>query len=151
NERLKSLNEKKLKAEGFINEDYTLKLLDEMWILCGFSKIFDEFQEKVSTFSKEKRKLGTTDKKFLGDPELEEAYYAVGCVKCNDSGYYGRLAIQEIFEIDNQLKEMISNHQSKEVISEYAKENGMITLKQDGITKIKAGETDVAELERIIY
>lgn len=106
---------------------------------------------KLCPHCKEKRKLGTTDKKFLGDPELEEAYYAVGCVKCNDSGYYGRLAIQEIFEIDNQLKEMISNHQSKEVISEYAKENGMITLKQDGITKIKAGETDVAELERIIY
>ncbi|TDO92240.1 type II secretion system protein E (GspE) [Halanaerobium saccharolyticum] len=100
---------------------------------------------------KEKRELNKTELKYLDEPSIEEAYFAVGCKKCNDSGYDGRLAIQEIFEIDNQIKEMISDNLSKEKISEYAKNNGMITLKQDGIEKIKAGETDVSELERIIY
>ena len=106
---------------------------------------------KLCPHCKEKRKIDKTDLKYLNDPEIEEAYYAVGCERCNNTGYNGRLAIQEIFEIDNQVKEMISDNLSKEKISEYAKNNGMITLKQDGIEKIKAGETDVSELERIIY
>jgi type IV pilus assembly protein PilB len=106
---------------------------------------------KLCPHCKEKRKIDKTDLKYLNDPEIEEAFYAVGCEKCNNTGYNGRLAIQEIFEIDNQVKEMISDSVSIEKISEYAKNNGMITLKEDGLAKIKAGETDVSELERIIY
>ncbi|MGM0549318.1 MAG: GspE/PulE family protein [Bacillota bacterium] len=106
---------------------------------------------KLCPHCKEKRKIEKVDLKYLNDPEIEEAYFAVGCEKCNNTGYNGRLAIQEIFEIDNQIKEMISDSVSVEKISEYAKNKGMITLKEDGLAKIKAGETDVSELERIIY
>lgn len=69
NERLKSLNEKKQKVEVLINEDYTTKLLDDMWILCGFSPILNEYQEKVNAFSKEKRKIEDEDKKQKGKEE----------------------------------------------------------------------------------
>ena len=70
NGRLKSLSEKKAKIEGCISEDYTIKLLDEMWILCGFTTIFEEFQEKVSIFSKEKRKLEREEDIKKGKQEL---------------------------------------------------------------------------------
>lgn len=70
NERLKSLNEKRAIAEGFINENYTINLLDDMWILCGFSSIFEEFQEKVSSFSKEKRKQEREEDIVRGKQEL---------------------------------------------------------------------------------
>jgi DNA sulfur modification protein DndD len=70
NGRLKSLNERKIKVEGIINENYTIKLLDEMWILCGFSSFFEEFQEKVSLFSKEKRKLEREEDIKKGKQEL---------------------------------------------------------------------------------
>jgi type IV pilus assembly protein PilB len=106
---------------------------------------------KLCPHCKEKRKLDKPDLKYLGDLEIEEAYFAVGCEKCNNTGYDGRLAIQEIFEIDNQVKEMISDNNSNEKISEYAKAQGMVTLKEDGIAKLKKGETDVSELKRIIY
>jgi type IV pilus assembly protein PilB len=106
---------------------------------------------KLCPHCKEKREIEKNDLKYLNDPELKEAYFAVGCNKCDNSGYDGRLAIQEIFEVDNKVKEMISDNESKEKITEYAKEKGMVTLKEDGIAKIKAGETDVSELERIIY
>ncbi len=69
NERLKSLKANKQKFEALINEDYTTKLLDEMWILCGFSPIFNEFQNKVNAFSKEKRRLEDEDKKQKGKVE----------------------------------------------------------------------------------
>ncbi|MDR3046978.1 MAG: AAA family ATPase [Bacteroidales bacterium] len=74
NERLKSLYDKKTKIEGYINEDYTIKLLDEMWVLCGFSQTFKEYQEKVTAFSKEKRKQEDEDKKKKG---REEAYQEI--------------------------------------------------------------------------
>jgi DNA sulfur modification protein DndD len=70
NERLKSLREKKNQTERHIDEDYSIKLLDEMWILCGYSTIFEEFQQKVSAFSKEKRKLEREEDKINGKKEL---------------------------------------------------------------------------------
>lgn len=70
NERLKSLREKKSKMESLINEDYSIKLLDDMWILCGYSSIFEEFQQKVSVFSKAKRKLEKEEYKLKGKQEL---------------------------------------------------------------------------------
>lgn len=70
NERLKSLRDKKNNIENRINEDYSIRLLDDMWILCGFSSIFDEFQQKVSVFSKEKRRLERDEDKQKGKQEL---------------------------------------------------------------------------------
>lgn len=70
NERLKSLRDKKSKMESLINEDYSIKLLDDMWILCGYSSIFEEFQQKVSVFSKAKRKLEKEEYKLKGKQEL---------------------------------------------------------------------------------
>lgn len=70
NERLKSLREKKSSMESHINEDYSIKLLDDMWILCGYSSIFEEFQHKVSAFSKTKRKLEKEEYKLKGKQEL---------------------------------------------------------------------------------
>lgn len=70
NERLKSLKEKKNKVESLIDEDYSIKLLDDMWILCGFLTVYKEFQERVSTFSKTKRKLEREEDKLKGKQEL---------------------------------------------------------------------------------
>ncbi|WP_292010321.1 AAA family ATPase [Chryseobacterium sp.] len=70
NERLKSLREKKVQTEKHINEEYSIKLLDDMWILGGFSAIFEEFQQKVSLFSREKRKLEREEDKLKGKQEL---------------------------------------------------------------------------------
>jgi len=70
NDRLKSFNDKKNQIEKHINEDYSINLLDDMWILCGFSNVFEEFQQKVSTFSKTKRKLEREEDKLKGKQEL---------------------------------------------------------------------------------
>lgn len=70
NGRIKALKEKKEKIESHIDESYTIKLLDEMWILCGFSSVFEEFQDKVSVFSKEKRKLEREEDIKRGKIEL---------------------------------------------------------------------------------
>lgn len=70
NERINSLTENKSKIESRINEDYSIRLLDETWILCGFSKVIAEFQNKVSNFSKQKRILEKEELKAEGKKEL---------------------------------------------------------------------------------
>jgi DNA sulfur modification protein DndD len=69
NDRLKNLYDKKAQNSARINENYTIKLLDEQWILCGFSTVFDEFQTKISASSKEKRKLENEAIKEKGKQE----------------------------------------------------------------------------------
>lgn len=70
NSRLKSFGEKKNQIEKYIDEEYSIKLLDEMWILCGYTMIFEEFQQKVSNFSTTKRKLERDEDKLKGKQEL---------------------------------------------------------------------------------
>ena len=106
---------------------------------------------RLCTSCKEEREIDELDKKYLGEVDFETAYYAVGCQKCNRTGYSGRLALQEIFMVDNEMKEMISNEATEEKMEKVAREKGMRSLKEDGIEKIKQGATDIAELKRIIF
>lgn len=105
NERLKSLNEKKSKVEEHINENYTIKLLDDMWILCGFSQFFKEYQEKVNVFSKEKRQLEDEDKKQKGK---QEAYREIG--KSIKDGF---IPLSIYIPDENTMKEMIEEEVCK--------------------------------------
>jgi len=69
NDRLKALNEKKADREKLIKEDYTIKLLDDMWILCGFLSTFEDFQKKIAAVSKQKRKMEDEFQKQIGKAE----------------------------------------------------------------------------------
>ncbi|MDP3930274.1 MAG: AAA family ATPase, partial [Bacteroidota bacterium] len=70
NERINSLSDRKAKSESLIHEDYSIRLLDDLWILCGFSNVIGEFQNKVSSFSKHKRLLEKEELKAEGKKEL---------------------------------------------------------------------------------
>ena len=73
-----------------------------------------------------------------------------GCEACAESGYRGRVAIFEALEIDQEMKEIISEHNGSEVeVQEYAKKQGMITIKQDGLLKVLLGLTTLEEVERV--
>jgi type IV pilus assembly protein PilB len=73
-----------------------------------------------------------------------------GCDDCGNLGYKGRIAIFEAIEVDSGMKDIISEQNGGEqFIKEYAKKQGMITMKQDGILKAIAGKTTFAEIERV--
>lgn len=77
-------------------------------------------------------------------------YEGKGCEECGNTGYKGRIAIFEALEIDDKLKEIISEKNSVEVeVQKYAESNGMITMKQDGIVKVLKGLTTLSEVERV--
>lgn len=73
-----------------------------------------------------------------------------GCEKCGFTGYKGRMAVQEILPITEQITGLILHCDSEAVIQEAARQQGFISLKQDGIDKVMAGYTTVAELIRSV-
>lgn len=73
-----------------------------------------------------------------------------GCEKCGFTGYKGRMAVQEVLPITEQITGLILHHDSEAMIQEAARQHGFISLKQDGIDKVMAGYTTVAELIRSV-
>lgn len=73
-----------------------------------------------------------------------------GCEKCGFTGYKGRMAVQEVLPITEQITGLILHCDSEAVIQEAACQHGFISLKQDGIDKVMAGYTTVAELIRSV-
>ena len=71
-----------------------------------------------------------------------------GCDACNNTGYKGRTALFEVMEILPPIKDMILNRAQSWEIKKKAMEQGMMTLRRSGLTKIKAGITTVEEVLR---
>jgi type II secretory ATPase GspE/PulE/Tfp pilus assembly ATPase PilB-like protein len=72
-----------------------------------------------------------------------------GCEKCNDSGYRGRAGIHELLVASSEIKELIQNRAHMEEIRRAAINEGMRTLKQDGILKVFEGLTDFTQVRRV--
>lgn len=86
--------------------------------------------------------------RILGaDPdEPPTIYEEAGCSKCSQRGTKGRIAINEILAIDRGLDELISTHATRNVMMEYALENGFVPMVMDGIDKVMNGQISLKEL-----
>ena len=73
-----------------------------------------------------------------------------GCERCNNKGYKGRVAVVEVLRIDKGMDELISTHATRKAMIEYGVANGFVTMQQDGINKVLAGEIHLAELINVI-
>lgn len=77
-------------------------------------------------------------------------YEGKGCEACGNMGYKGRIAIFEAFEIDDEVKEIISEKEGSEIeIQNYVDKQGTVKIKQDGLLKVVLGLTTLAEIERV--
>jgi type II secretory ATPase GspE/PulE/Tfp pilus assembly ATPase PilB-like protein len=74
---------------------------------------------------------------------------AVGCPKCGESGYKGRLGLHELLEGTDPMKSLIKHKSEIENIRRQAINDGMTTLKQDGILKCFQGFTDLKEVRKV--
>jgi type IV pilus assembly protein PilB len=70
----------------------------------------------------------------------------VGCDRCRQTGYKGRMGIFEIFEIDDDVRHMINKRSSTLLLRQRARELGMRTLREDGVRKVLAGLTSAEEV-----
>lgn len=110
-------------------------------------KLCPKCREKKETTKYEKKVF----KKVLGE-EVSELYVAheAGCNECH-KGYKGRIAIQEVLEIDDQIKNALNNENiTKEEMQYMVYTSNVITLLQDGLMKVLEGITSFDEIYRII-
>jgi type IV pilus assembly protein PilB len=78
-----------------------------------------------------------------------EAYEPTGCTRCNGSGYKGRVGIYSVMAMNERIKEMTVAQASEAEIGSVATEEGMLTLREDGLLKVRAGSTSLEELLRV--
>ncbi|MEX2449077.1 MAG: ATPase, T2SS/T4P/T4SS family [Solirubrobacterales bacterium] len=78
-----------------------------------------------------------------------EAYESVGCARCNQSGYKGRVGIFSVMRMSERIKEMAVSQQPEAEIATAAREEGMLTLREDGIDKVRRGLTSLEEVLRV--
>ncbi len=81
--------------------------------------------------------------------ELPEVYTAEGCKECNFTGYVGRIAIFELFMIDENVRRMVLEKPYTPKLKAYAKKMGMRTLREDGFLKVIQGITTPEEVLRV--
>lgn len=82
----------------------------------------------------------------IGDLSL---FRAVGCDRCGHTGYRGRLGIHEVLECTSKMKGLIKRRADTDSVRELAVQDGMTTLKQDGLLKVFQGLTDIHEVRRV--
>jgi type IV pilus assembly protein PilB len=73
-------------------------------------------------------------------------YFGKGCDACNQTGYKGRKGIYELLRITDPVRELINQRAPTVVLKQKAIELGMITLRQDGLRSIFAGDTTIEEV-----
>ncbi|MDP2622644.1 MAG: ATPase, T2SS/T4P/T4SS family [Actinomycetota bacterium] len=77
-------------------------------------------------------------------------YGAVGCKACTDTGYRGRVAINEVLLVSEEIQRMAVERRPSDEIKYLAVEQGMMTLRQDGMEKVKLGMTTLEEVLRVV-
>ena len=87
--------------------------------------------------------------KNLGNNKQYMTYKGKGCKICHNTGYSGRIGIFEILEISKNIKALIVKKADSEVIAQQAIREGMTTMLDDGLDKIKKGLTTLEEVLRV--
>jgi len=119
---------------------------------------------RLCPFCKKRVKASVEDKKFILDtikkmptsvekkikiPNPLYVFEPNGCEKCNNKGYSGRIGIFEIIEMTDNLSDIILKGPDKVKILEEARNQGMILIGEDGVSKVLQGITTIKEIMRV--
>lgn len=91
----------------------------------------------------------TINDRFIKEGKKMVLPKVVGCEKCNNTGYMGRVAIYEVMPISEKIGKMVVEKASDKEIQRLAMEEGMLTMKQDGYVKVLEGITTMEEVVRV--
>src|SRR3989344_2297010 len=100
----------------------------------------DTIERIIKDIDKQKYEITNTEKMFV----------PVGCEKCNNIGYKGRIGIFEAIKMNAEIEETINNSPSERELKKVAKAQGLLNMNEDGIIKILKGVTSIEELKRVV-
>ena len=106
--------------------------------VCSECKTFYEPADDVL------RRLALTSSQVVG----KKFAYGKGCARCNFTGYRGRMAITEILDVDDRIREMVLQGASTTALQSAAVEGGLVTLRENGLQAVFDGATTVEEVLR---
>ncbi|MFS8524018.1 MAG: ATPase, T2SS/T4P/T4SS family [Limnochordales bacterium] len=96
--------------------------------------------------------LDPAEEEFLGpDARRGVIYEAVGCPVCSHQGFRGRVAIEEVLLTNREIKRLVRDNASEDELVETARRYGFVTLKENAIRRVLAGETTVREVMRVVH
>src|ERR1700758_1774668 len=75
----------------------------------------------------------------------------IGCLECSGTGYHGRTAICELMDLTDRIREMIVDRRPTSEIKRAAREEGMATLRESGLAKVKSGITTIKEINKVTF
>ena len=78
-------------------------------------------------------------------------YHGMGCILCANTGYRGRIGIFEFLVMSEAIRKMLRSHAGAGEIRAQAIAEGMVTMKQDGMLKVKEGITSISEVMRSVF
>jgi type IV pilus assembly protein PilB len=74
-----------------------------------------------------------------------------GCLECSGTGYHGRTAICELMDLTDRIREMIVDRRPTSEIKRVAREEGMATLRESGLAKVRSGITTIKEINKVTF
>lgn len=98
------------------------------------------YPQDRTVVSSELKRIGATD------PQLHKG---LGCENCLETGYLGRAGIFELMLVDDDIKDLITQQRGSHIIKRAAIQNGMTTLREDGLRKALEGVTTLEEVYRV--
>lgn len=136
-----------MKVEPFlvgstVNLIIAQRLVRKICSLCKQELLIERF-DLVKHLPKE-----IIDRNFGTDTSIR-TYRGVGCKTCHTTGYMGRIGIFEVLEMNKELRKLIAEKKDSDVISQEAVLEGMTTMLDDGLQKVKLGLTTIEEVLRV--
>jgi type IV pilus assembly protein PilB len=104
--------------------------------------------KRPKKYSEAELKESGIDPAIAGKMNLAEG---AGCLECSGTGYHGRTAICELLDLTDRIREMIVDRRPTSEVKRVAREEGMITLRESGMAKVRAGITTLKEINKVTF
>ncbi len=83
-------------------------------------------------------------------PEIDQLFHPVGCSACSNTGFRGRAGLYEVMPMSEEIERLTVDRSSADAIRSMAIQQGMMTLRDDGLEKARMGMTSIEEIARVV-
>jgi type IV pilus assembly protein PilB len=82
--------------------------------------------------------------------DITELFRPAGCAACSNTGYRGRFGLYEVMRMTEELERLTVERASSDALKAVAIQQGMVTLREDGLEKTRAGLSSIEEVARVV-
>jgi type IV pilus assembly protein PilB len=110
-------------------------------------KLCEKCKEAYQPEVEELREAGLEEERI---GEVKELFRPAGCQACSNTGYRGRMGLYEVMLMSEEIERLTVDRASSDTIRVVAIDQGMGTLRQDGLDKAIRGQTSIEEIARVV-